>query len=91
MDLVDGIRVFVAAVECGSFSGAAARLGISPKLASKYLGELEQKLGTRLLQRTTRRLGMTAAGERLLARAPDWLDQLDDMVGDLREARRGLS
>jgi DNA-binding transcriptional LysR family regulator len=91
MDLVDGIRVFVAAVESGSFSGAAARLGMSPKLASKYMGELEEKLGTRLLQRTTRRLGMTAAGERLLARAPDWLDQLDDMVGDLREARRGLS
>lgn len=91
MDLVDGIRVFVAAVESGSFSGAAARLGISPKLASKYMGELEEKLGTRLLQRTTRRLGMTAAGERLLTRAPDWLDQLDDMVGDLREASHGLS
>ena len=40
MDLVDGIRVFVASVETGSFSGAAARLGISPKLASKYMAEL---------------------------------------------------
>lgn len=91
MDLVDGIRVFVAAVETGSFSGAALRLGMSPKLASKYMGELEARLGTRLLQRTTRRLGLTAAGERLLARAPDWLGQLDDMVGDLRETGRGLS
>ncbi len=91
MDFVDGIRVFVAAVETGSFSGAASRLGISPKLASKYMGELEERLGTRLLQRTTRRLGMTAAGERLLARAPDWLAELDEMVGDLRETGRGLS
>ena len=91
MDIVDGIRVFVAAVQTGSFSSAAARLGISPKLASKYMAELEERLGTRLLQRTTRRLGMTAAGERLLARAPDWLDQLDEMTGELREARRGLS
>lgn len=91
MDLVDGIRVFVAAVETGSFSGAAARLGMSPKLASKYMGELEARLGAQLLQRTTRRLGLTAAGERLMGRAPDWLDLLEEMTGDLREARRGLS
>jgi DNA-binding transcriptional LysR family regulator len=91
MDLVDGIRVFVAAVETGSFSGAAARLGMSPKLASKYMAELESRLGAQLLQRTTRRLGLTAAGERLMGRAPDWLDLLEDMTGDLREVGRGLS
>jgi len=90
MDMVQGIRVFVAAVEAGSFSGAATRLGISAKLASKYLAELEARLGAQLLHRTTRRLGLTAAGERLMARAPDWLDQLDEMTGDLREGR-GLS
>ena len=91
MDLVDGLRVLVASVETGSFSGAAGRLGISPKLASKYLAELEARLGTRLLHRTTRRLGLTAAGEELMTRLPDWLDQLDEMTGTLREARRGLS
>lgn len=91
MDLVDGMRVFVASVETGSFSGAAVRLGMSPKLASKYMAELEGRLGTQLLQRTTRRLGMTAAGEHLMARAPDWLSELDEMTGELREARRGLS
>jgi DNA-binding transcriptional LysR family regulator len=91
MDLVDGIRVFVASVETGSFSGAAARLGISPKLASKYMAELEAQLGTQLLHRTTRRLGLTAAGEQLMARAPDWLNELEEMTGELREARRGLS
>lgn len=91
MDLVDGMRVFMAAVETGSFAGAARRLGMSNKLASKYLGQLEDRLGTRLLQRTTRRLGMTAAGERLMARAPDWLDEFDDMTADLDEARQGLA
>jgi DNA-binding transcriptional LysR family regulator len=91
MDLVDGIRVFVASVETGSFSGAALRLGMSPKLASKYMAELEALLGTQLLHRTTRRLGMTAAGEQLMARAPDWLNELDEMTGELREVRRGLS
>lgn len=91
MDLVEGLRVFVGAVETGSFSGAAARLGISPKLASKYMAELEQRLGTRLLQRTTRRLGMTPAGETLMQRAPDWLADLDLMTSGLRETKKGLS
>lgn len=91
MDLVDGMRVFVASLETGSFSGAAARLGMSPKLASKYMAELEARVGTQLLQRTTRRLGLTAAGEKLMAQAPDWLDALDEMTGGLREAHRGLS
>lgn len=91
LDFVVGLRVFVASVETGSFSSAAARLGMSPKLASKYIAELEARLGTQLLQRTTRRLGLTAAGERLMTRAPDWLNELEEMTGDLRETRRGLS
>lgn len=91
MDLVDGMRVFVAAVETGSFAGAAARVGISPKLASKYMAQLEARMGTQLLYRTTRRLGLTAAGQRLMAQAPDWLDQLDLMASDMRDAQRGLS
>jgi DNA-binding transcriptional LysR family regulator len=91
MDLVDGMRVFVASVETGSFSGAATRLGMSPKLASKYIAELEARLGVQLLHRTTRRLGLTVAGEQLMAQVPDWLDQLDEMQNNLREARRGLS
>jgi DNA-binding transcriptional LysR family regulator len=85
MDTVQGIKVFVAAVQTGSFSGAGQRLGISAKLASKYMAELETRLGAQLLQRTTRRLGLTSAGERLMARAPDWLDELDEMTGALRE------
>lgn len=91
MDLVDGFRVFVAAVETGSFTGAGERLGLSAKLASKYLGELEQRLGTQLLARTTRKLGLTPAGEQLIARAPDWLDMLDEMKGAVSEPARGLS
>lgn len=91
MDLVDGMRVLVAAVETGSFSGAAGRLGISAKLASKYMAELEARLGAQLLHRTTRRLGLTPAGETLMAQLPGWLDQLDEMQDALRDARRGLS
>ncbi|MET3600221.1 LysR family transcriptional regulator [Martelella mangrovi] len=91
MDLIDGFRVFVAAVESGSFAAAGERLGISGKLASKYLGELEDRLGVRLLQRTTRRLGMTVAGENLYGRLPHWLDELDEIRSDLKESGSGLS
>ncbi len=91
MDLIDGLRVLVASVETGSFSGAAQRLGLSPKLASKYMAELEARLGTQLLHRTTRRLGLTAAGEQLMATLPGWMEQLDEMTAGLREDRRGLS
>lgn len=90
MDFTDGMRVFVAAAETGSFSGAAARLGMSPKLASKYMAELEARLGARLFQRTTRRLGLTPAGERLMIRAPGWLDDLGEMTGEAREPSRGM-
>lgn len=91
MDLVNGMRVFVSAVETGSFAGAARRVGITPKLASKYMAELEARMGTQLLHRTTRRLGLTPAGERLMAQAPAWLGLLDEMTADLRDAQRGLS
>lgn len=91
MDLTDQLRAFVATAQTGSFTAAAERLGISNRLSSKYVAELEARLGTRLLQRTTRRVGLTPAGERLLAQAPDWLDGLDAMLGDVTEQTRGYS
>lgn len=91
MDLLDGLRAFVAVAESGSFTAAAARLGMSNRLSSKYVAELESRLGTRLLQRTTRRVGLTAAGETLLARAPALLEDLDSLLADLAEGTRGFS
>lgn len=91
MDLLEGLRVFVATAETGSFTAAGERLGISNRLTSKYLAELEERLGTRLLQRTTRRIGLTPAGADLLARAPALLDELDDMLAGARAQSRGFS
>ena len=90
MDLLDGLRVFVATVESGSFSAAGDRLGMSGKLASKYLAKLEDKLDTRLLHRTTRRISMTPAGEQLYARVPAWLDELEIITGELNDTSAGL-
>lgn len=91
MDLFNQLRAFVATAQSGSFTGAAVQMGISNRLTSKYVAELEQRLGVRLFQRTTRKVGLTPAGSDLLARAPALLDDLDDMLADVSESSKGLS
>lgn len=91
MDLIDELKAFVATAQTGSFTAAAGQLGVSNRLTSKYVAELESRLGVRLLQRTTRRVGLTPAGEDLLARAPALLDDLDDLIGDVSEGSRGFA
>lgn len=82
------MEVFVRATEQGSLSGAARELGISPALASKYLGLLEAHLGVRLLARTTRKLHLTDEGRAYLPRAAAILAELDDLEGALRDRGR---
>lgn len=91
MDTLDQLRAFVATAKTGSFTAAADQLGVSNRLTSKYVAELEHRLGVRLLQRTTRKVGLTPAGEDLLARAPFLLDELDDLMGDISEGSRGFT
>lgn len=91
MDIVDGLKAFVATATSGSFTQAADQLGVSNRLTSKYVAELESQLGVRLLQRTTRKVGLTPAGEYLLARAPAILDELDDMLAEVSEDSRDLT
>lgn len=66
MDRVIAAQVFVETVERGSATAAADALGMSRAMASRYLSALEDWTGTRLLHRTTRRLSLTSAGERVL-------------------------
>jgi len=91
MDLVDGLKAFVATAQTGSFTAAATRLGVSNRLTSKYVAELESRIGARLLQRTTRKVGLTPAGQELLSRAPALLDELDDMIDLVSDQSQGLS
>ncbi|MBW8640538.1 LysR family transcriptional regulator [Hoeflea sp. WL0058] len=91
MDTTDVLRAFVATAQTGSFTAAAEQLGVSNRLTSKYVAELEARLGARLLQRTTRRVGLTPAGEELLARAPAVLDDLDDLLAGVADSSRGFS
>ena len=91
MDVVERLRAFVATAQAGSFTRAAERLGVSNRLTSKHVAELEDRLGVRLLQRTTRRVGLTPAGEALLQRVPALLDDLDEMLADASAEARGLA
>ncbi|MEM9631021.1 MAG: LysR family transcriptional regulator [Pseudomonadota bacterium] len=69
MDTPIAVEVFAAVAETGSFSKAAERLGLSKSAVSRRVSALEQKLSVRLLERTTRHLRLTEAGERYLAHA----------------------
>ncbi|MGA8262359.1 MAG: LysR family transcriptional regulator [Arenicellales bacterium] len=93
MDTIDGMRTFAAVAGEGSFSRAAERLDMSPQLASKYVALLEDRLGVRLLNRTTRRLSLTEAGRAYFDRVRQVLADIDEMehaVGDLTGRARGI-
>lgn len=62
MDKLRGMETFIAVVECGSFTGAASRTGLSAVMVGKYIAQLESQLATRLLERNTRRQSLTDAG-----------------------------
>src|SRR3546814_451359 len=62
MDPLDGIAAFARVVDSGSFSAAARQLNLSKSAVSAHVQRLEERLGVRLLNRTTRRLSMTEAG-----------------------------
>jgi len=79
MDTLEGMRVFVAVAEQHSFTGGAKRLGISTKLASKYVRQLEERLDAQLFNRTTRSVTLTDTGRSYLERCVPLLDQLDEM------------
>lgn len=92
MDRIDAMRAFVTVVSEGSFTRAAERLAMSPQLVSKYVARLEEQLGTRLLNRTTRKVHLTEAGSRYAERAQQVLDDLEDMdsqLHDLQQSARG--
>ena len=69
MEILTAMSVFVRVVDCGSFSRAAESLGMSKSAVSKQVSRLEDHLGTRLLNRTTRRISLTEAGERVYDRS----------------------
>ncbi len=87
MDTIDGMRTFVAVAGHHSFTEGAKRLGMSTKLASKYVRQLEERLQAQLFNRTTRTVTLTETGQAYLERCMPILDQLDELEG-LVQARQ---
>jgi DNA-binding transcriptional LysR family regulator len=79
MDRLAAMRVFVEVAGTGSFSAAADKLDMSRAMVTRYVAELEQWLGARLLQRTTRSVTLTDAGEHCLRRSQQMLALMEDV------------
>ena len=77
MDQLTALRALRRVVELGSFTAAANALGISHSIVSRQIRQLENQLGAQLLNRTTRRFALTAAGQQYYLASRDILDALD--------------
>ncbi|HZP91929.1 MAG TPA: LysR family transcriptional regulator [Burkholderiales bacterium] len=93
LDRLDGLATFVAVARAKSFTAAAGELEVTPPAVSQAVRQLEQRLGVRLFNRTTRSVGLTEAGARLLERVGPALAELDEaasLVAELRDRPAGL-
>ncbi len=79
MDTLMSLRVFCMVAEMKSFTDAAVRLGLSPAMTSKHVMHLENRLGSRLLNRTSRHVNLTEAGMLYFNQARQMLDGLDEV------------
>jgi DNA-binding transcriptional LysR family regulator len=86
MSNITDLRTFVQVIERGGFAAASKDLGITPSGVSKLVTRLEDRLGVRLLHRTTRRLSLTPEGETYHVRARDILAAIDDAEAEVSRA-----
>src|SRR5215468_11092689 len=90
MDRLDELAIFVAIVDEGSLAAAGRKLRRSPPAVTRALAGLEERVGARLLERTTRRSRPTEAGRRLLEQARQVLTGYGDAVRDVAGPVRGV-
>jgi DNA-binding transcriptional LysR family regulator len=92
VDRLDEVRLFVAVAEARSFAAGARRIGVSPAQASKAIARLEDRLKSRLLNRTTRDVSLTDTGRAYLERARGLVEEFDALETSVRDVSgpRGL-
>jgi DNA-binding transcriptional LysR family regulator len=88
---IDELRIFSRVAELASFSRAADQLGLTRARTSVAVQQLEERLGTRLLQRTTRSVRLTEDGQRFLERCKDYLAEGEQLATMFRSQAGGLS
>lgn len=91
MDRFETLRAFVQVVESGSLTKAADTLQVATSAISRRIKELEERLGTQLLQRTTRQMRLTATGETFHRRALEILQALEEAEAEVGDQSRALS
>jgi DNA-binding transcriptional LysR family regulator len=91
MDRLQSMRVFQQVVDEGGFAAAARKLDLTPAAVTRLVSDLEKHLGVRLLQRTTRRLSLTPAGEAYLARLRSILGDIDEADAAVQAQSREMS
>src|SRR6202041_1985718 len=92
MDRLSSLTAFVRVVDSGGFSAAGRRLEMSTTMVSNHVRALEERLGARLLNRTTRKVSLTEVGKVYYDRATQILadiEQADDVAGALQSTPRG--
>ncbi|GAB7525190.1 LysR family transcriptional regulator [Paraburkholderia sp. 2C] len=91
MDRLTAMETFVSVIEAGSFSGGARRLNVGQPAVSKSIAQLEERLGVRLVMRSTRGLTPTEAGQQYYQRAKRAIEEIDEAELVARGAGAGLS
>ena len=86
MDMVANMRAFLAVARYGSFSEAARQLNLVPSVAAKRVSQLEHAVGSKLFERSTRKVALTESGQQFQARARNLIADLDDTLGGLKRA-----
>src|ERR1700724_3863016 len=81
MDRIDAMQAFIAVADLRGFAPAARKLGQSPSNVHRLIAALEDRLGARLLQRTTRQVALTDVGARYLERARRILADVEEAEG----------
>jgi DNA-binding transcriptional LysR family regulator len=87
MDRIDAMQAFVAVADLQGFAPAARKLGLSPSGVTRLIAALEERLGARLLQRTTRSVTLTDIGTRYLERARRILADVEEAEGSAQDER----
>jgi DNA-binding transcriptional LysR family regulator len=87
MDRIDAMQAFVAVADLQGFAPAARKLGLSPSNVTRLIAALEDRLGARLLQRTTRQVALTDAGARYLERARRILADVEEAESSAQDER----
>jgi DNA-binding transcriptional LysR family regulator len=90
MDMVANLRAFLAVARSGGFSEASRQLNVVPSVAAKRVSQLEHEVGAKLFERSTRKVVLTEAGQKLLVRARDLITDLDETLGGLKRAGERL-